>query len=244
MKIAAIYKWARNPEAATVRADGAVDWRGAKMVAGEDDPAALDAAKNIAENTNGQIVGITIGDGDASWVLARGVKETFSITDVPALHDQAATAKVLAAAIKKVGDVDVVAIGDPQAYSGVPATLAAALGYPVLLGLSTAKVDGNKIVATRKVGNDEKIITVSAPVVLAFAAEAEEKKVPGMKEMLMARKRPVTKLTMADLGVSTDDNIQSLGSHAPEEKHAHIFEGEPEEAVKQLVETLRKEGVL
>lgn len=244
MKIAVIYKWARDPEAATVRADGSVDWRGAKMMAGEDDPAALDAAKKMAETSNAQITGITIGDGDASWILARGVQETMSITDAPNLNDQAATAKILAAAVKKVGDVDVVAIGDPQPYSGVPTALAGELGYPVLLGLSTAKVEGDKIVATRKVGNEEKIITLTTPVVLAFAAESEEKKVPGMKEMLMARKRPITKLSIADLGLATDDHIKSLGSRAPEEKHARIFEGEPAEAAKQLVETLRKEGVL
>jgi hypothetical protein len=43
------------------------------MTAGEDDPAALAAATRIAADSAGEVVGLTIGDGDASWALARGV---------------------------------------------------------------------------------------------------------------------------------------------------------------------------
>ncbi|NLP59260.1 electron transfer flavoprotein subunit alpha [Lutibacter sp. B1] len=245
MKIAVIYKWARDPEAASVRADGSIDWRGAKMMAGEDDPAALDAAKTIAEGSVAQIIGITIGDGDASWILARGVNETLSVIDAPSLSDQAITGEILASAVNKLGDIDVVAIGDPHSYSGVPVTLAGTLGWPALMGLTTAKTEEGKIIATKKNGNEEKQITISTPVVLGFVAESEEKKVPGMKEKLMARKRPITKITISDLGLSSiKDRINIDSSRVPEEKQAHLFEGEPSNAVGQLVETLRKEGVL
>lgn len=244
MKIAMIYKWARDPEAATVRNDGSVDWRGAKMVAGEDDPAALDAAKLIAEGAGAEIVGLTIGDGDASWVLARGVKETFSVTDVPNLIDQATTGKILSSTVKKLADVDVVVIGDSQAYSAVSVSLAGDLGWPTVMGLTSAKVEGNKIIATRNIGSEEQTITLTAPVVLGFVAESEEKSTPGMKEMLMARKRPVNNISLSDLNIKADERINSRGSRAPEVKHAYLFDGAPLDAVTKLVETLRKEGVL
>lgn len=244
MKIAMIYKWARDPEAATVKNDGSVDWRGAKMVAGEDDPAALDAAKAIAEGSGAEIVGLCIGDGDASWILARGVQSTFSVSDVPNLMDQATTGKILAAAVQKMADVDVVVIGDTQAYSAVGISLAGALDWPCVMGLSSAKAQGDTIIATRHVGSEEQTITLKAPVVLGFVAEAEEKNIPGMKEMLMARKRPVTTLSLADLPVNAVERITSRGSRAPEVKHAQLFEGTPLEAANKLVETLRKEGVL
>ena len=244
MKIVMIYKWARDPEAATVRSDGSVDWRGAKMVAGEDDPAALDAAKSIAEGSNAEIVGLSIGDGDASWILARGVQSTFSVSDVPNLMDQATTGKILAAAVQKLSDVDVVVMGDAQAYSAVAISLAGALNWPCVMGLSSAKAVGNQIIATRNIGSDVQTISVSAPVVLGFVAESEEKTIPGMKEMLMARKRPVTTLSLADLPVNAVERITSRGSRAPEVKHAQLFEGTPLEAATKLVETLRKEGAL
>lgn len=244
MKIAVIYKWARDPEAAAVRSDGSVDWRGAKMTAGEDDPAALDAAKSLAADAGAELVGITAGDGDASWALARGVQTAYSITDLPALTDQSRTGQVLAAAVRQIGDVDVVAVGDAQQYSGVPVALAGALGWPVLLGLTSAAVAGDQIVATRRAGSGQARLTVSAPVVLGFAAEAEEKKAPGMKELLMARKRPVSKLAMADLGLDATERVISQGTRVPEEKQARVFQGEPAQTAKQLVDALRAEGVL
>lgn len=244
MKIAMIYKWARDPESATVRSDGSVDWRGAKMVAGEDDPAALEVAKNIAEALNGEITGITIGDGDASWILARGIKETTSVCDVSSFVDQVTTGRVLASAVKSAEDIDVVVIGDPQAYSAVPTSLAGALGWQCVVGLTDVKVEGDKIVGMRSVGNEVHTITVSTPVVLGIVAESEEKKTPGMKEMLMARKRPVNKIKLADLNIEASERIESRGSHAPKVKHAHLFEGEVSDSTKQLIETLKKEGVL
>jgi hypothetical protein len=47
MKTVAIDKWARDPEDSAVCADGSVDWHGAKMAAGDDDPAAIAGARTI-----------------------------------------------------------------------------------------------------------------------------------------------------------------------------------------------------
>ncbi len=242
MKTVIVYKWARNAEDAAVRSDGSVDWRNAKMTAGEDDFAALDAAKAIAGNS--QIVGLTIGDGDASWVLARGVKETVSITDAPKLIDNASTASILAAAIKQIGDADVVAIGDSGEYCGVPVVLAGMLGWPVLTNVSSACTVDGKVQITRKHGNSVHTLTVATPVVIAVKAASPEKKIPGMKEQLMARKRPVNKLTLADINAGSDDRLLSEGTRLPETTAARVFEGEPEVAVAQLVNALREEGVL
>lgn len=244
MKIATIYKWAKDPESASVRADGSVDWRGAKMTAGEDDPAALDGAKEIAKGANAQITGITIGDGDASWILARGVEQTISIGDAQSLTDQMATAKILAKAVQKLGDIDVVTIGDAQSYSGVPVALAGELGWSAIMGVNDAKFEDGKIIASRKVGSDIQEISLSTPVVLGFAAQGEEKKVPGMKEKLMARKRPTTKMSLTDIGATNDDNISSRGSRAPELKYAKLFDGEANEAVAKLIDALKSDGVL
>ena len=147
MKTVVIYKWARDPEDAAVRSDGSVDWRGAKRAAGEDDPAVIAAGRAIAEAAGGTLVGLTIGDGDASWALARGVAETVSVPDAPNLADTMATAGVLAAAIRSIGEVDVVVIGDAEAYPGVAAGVAAGLGWPVVLGVTSATFDGGRLVA-------------------------------------------------------------------------------------------------
>ena len=244
MKIAIVYKWARDPEAAIVRSDGSVDYRGAKMTAGEDDHAALSAAKTIVEGLGGDLIGLSMGDGDASWALARGVKETYSVSDAPNLADQVLSGKILAAAVSKISNIDVVVIGDAQAYPAVAASLAAALGYEAVMGITDVKVENGKIIATRTLGSQEQSIAVNAPVVLGVVAQSEEKGAPGMKEMLMARKRQVGVISLAELGVNTQERLSLKSSREPQIKHAKLFDGSADEAASKLLEALKKEGVL
>ncbi len=242
MKTVIIYKWARNAEDAAVRNDGSVDWRNAKMTAGEDDFAALEAAKAIAED--GELVGLTLGDGDASWALARGVQQATSITDAPNLVDNASTAAVIAAAIQQIGGVDAVVIGDSEQYAGVPVALSGLLNWPAVAHVSSASAIDGRVWIVRKQGTNEQTISIAVPAVIAVTAASAEKKTPGMKEQLAARKRPITKLTVAAIGASTDDKALSKGTRLPETTAARIFAGDPAAAAAQLVAALRGEGVL
>lgn len=242
MKTVIVYKWARNIEDAAVRNDGSIDWRNAKMTPGEDDFAALDAAKAVAGDD--ELVGLTIGDGDASWALARGVAATTSITDAPKLADNLATAQILAAGVRKIGGVEMVLIGDAEGYGGVPVALAGLLGWPVLTGVETAELVNGRVQVRRKLGAKIETISLSSPAVIAVSATSPEKNIPGMKEQLMARKRPVTKLTMADVEADAAEKASVQASRLPEVSAASLFDGEPEAAAAQLVSALREEGVL
>jgi electron transfer flavoprotein beta subunit len=244
VKTVIVYKWARDPEDAAVRSDGSIDWRGAKMTAGEDDPAAVAVGRAIAEGSGSSVVGLTIGDGDASWALARGVEQAVSVPDAPSLADNAATAGMLAAAIRSIGEVDLVVIGDAEAYPGVPASLAGALGWPALLGVSTATFADGRLLATRRVGDHEQTVSLGLPAVLGVSAASPEKQVPGMKEVLAARKRPITTVPLDTLGIGPLQRLELLRTRAPEVGSARIFEGGPASAAQQLVAALRADGVI
>jgi len=243
MKVVIVYTWARDGANAAVRADGTVDWRGAKMTAGEDDPAALAVAKRLAEGSGGTVVGLTIGDGDASWALARGVGETFSVTDAPPLADNAATARIIAAAVERIGDVDVVVMGDSKQDPGVAPAVAGYLGWTALAGLVSAAVVDGRVAAVRRSATEQQTIRVAPPVLLGVAAEADVDTMPGMKELLAARKRPRTTWSMADLGLAVGD-VRSTGTRKPEAAAATLFEGDPSTSAAQLVAALRADGVL
>jgi electron transfer flavoprotein beta subunit len=244
VKIVVAFKWARDPEDAAVRSDGSVDWRGAKMTVGEDDPAAVAAGRAIAAASGGSAVGLTIGDGDASWALARGIEQVVAVPDAPSLVDNAATAGLLAAAIRWIGEAGMVVIGDAEAYPGVPAALAGVLGWPAVLGVSTATFADGRLVATRRIGDHEQTVSLAPPAVLAVAAASAEKQAPGMKEVLAARKRPITVVSLADLGIGQLDGLESRGTRVPEAGSARIFEGSPVSTARQLVAALRADGVL
>jgi electron transfer flavoprotein beta subunit len=244
MKIVVAYKWARDPEDATVRNDGSVDWRGAKMAAGEDDPAAVAVARAVAAAAGCSVMGLTVGDGDASWAMARGVEQVVAVPEAPSLADNAATAGLLAAAIRWIGEVDLVVIGDAEAYPGVPAALAGVLGWPALLGASTATFADGRLVATRRADDREQTLSLGLPTVLAVAAVSAEKHAPGMKEVLAARKRPITTLSLPDLGACPVDRLEFRGTRVPELGSARIFEGSPASTAGQLVAALRENDVL
>jgi electron transfer flavoprotein beta subunit len=244
MKVVVAYKWARDPQDAAVRADGSVDWRGAKMAAGEDDPAAVAVARAIAAAAGGSVEGLTIGDGDASWALARGVERVLAVPEAPSLADNAATAELLAAAVRWIGDVDVVVIGDAEAYAGVPAALAGILGWPAVLGASTATFAQGRLQATRRVGDRMHTLSLGLPALVAVSAPSAEKQAPGMKEILAARRRPISVVSPADLDSGPRRPLESRGTRVPESGSARIFTGPPESTAAHLVAALREDGLL
>ena len=244
MKIVVVFKWSKNPEDARIGSDGAVDWGGARMSVSDDDPAAIQIAKELA-GSGGEIVGLTMGDGDAAWAAARGASSTAIVTDAQSSPDAVATAEVLAAGVRRIGDVDLVLIGDSAWDYGVPVALAGQLGWSALAGVSSAKIDGDRLCATRKLGDATQLVEVARPAVLAVSASRAEKDPPGMKEVLAARKKPQTKVTLSDLGVKRNGNLVSLGTKLPDTPAAKIINGtDPAAAAAQLVAALHTEGVL
>lgn len=236
------YTWARDPGNATVRDDGTVDWRDTRTVAGDDDPAAMAVGLQIAGG--GDLVGLTLGEGDASWGLARGAARALQVTDAPTSSDDAATAALLAAGVRSIGDAEVVVVGDSERHPGVAATLAGLLGWPALLGVTTATLVEGRLNVVRTAGDVEETVSVPVPAVLGVAAASAESRVPGMKELLAARKRPVAKTTVAELGVAEKAAPELRGSHRPEHEGARVFTGDPAQVAGELVAALRADGVL
>lgn len=237
------YAWARDAAGALIRSDGTVDWRSTRMSAGEDDHAAIAVARDLAEARGDEVVGVTIGNGDASWALARGVARAVSVPDAPALDDEAATAAVLAAAVRTVPGADVVVVGDAEEHPLVAAALAGLLGWPAVLGATSAKSGPEGIEVVRRSGDTDDVLTVTPPVVLGVRAASAEAHAPGMKELLAARKRPVERHGVAELGVTPPAPLTELGTRLPDRTGAQMFTDEPKAAARALVAALRAAGV-
>src|ERR1035438_4344287 len=119
MKIVVAYKWAPNPQDASVGVDGIVDWSRAKSGISEYDPVAIELARRLADATGGEVIGLTAGPTrvDASLArkaaLSRGFDRAVIVAD-DALEGAGTTelAAVLAAAVRHIGEVDLVITGD------------------------------------------------------------------------------------------------------------------------------------
>ncbi|HEX7660917.1 MAG TPA: hypothetical protein VF444_15705 [Pseudonocardiaceae bacterium] len=260
MKIVAAYKWTADPQEAQVAADGRVDLSRARPVVSGYDAVAIEVGSRLAKD-GGELVGASVG-GPATaspiavkTALARGLDRTVVVAD-DAVDGAgtAAAARVLAAVVQHIGDVDVVLTGDCSidvAARMVPAVLAGVLGWPALTDVTAVEpmADGTLRVE-RVVPEGVQVLAVQTPAVIAVATDAAVPRVPGMKDVLAAGRKPVEKLDLAALGVEPTELTALAGTvraraqaeRAVRKQHV-IDTADPAVAAAELVDTLREAGV-
>jgi len=176
------------------------------------DEFALEEALLTRENYDGDIIAISMGPEKASDVLrnalALTVNEVHRLTDDAfAGSDTYATACVLAAAIKKIGDVDVVFCGK-QSTDGntgvVGAELAAILGYSQLTYVSKVRqIDAanKKIVIERAIEGGTEVIEAKLPAVISVIKGINEPRLPNLMGIRKAAKIEIPAWNADDLGI-------------------------------------------
>ena len=240
MTSVAIFKWAMNPHDERIGSDGQIKWLAERPEAGDDDYAAVQAARDAAPDA--ELVGLTMASGDMAFAAARGAERTVAIEGVSILSQPTEVASALANAIKGMGDVSLVSIGDAVWSPMVPSLLAAELGWPCILAVDAVRPEGDALVVTRRFGAGTQDVAVSGPVVLAVAARREEGAKPGMRQVLQARKKPVDTVPASFGDVQT---FEAIGVHEPTAQASKLYDGaDPAAAVAQLVSALQSEGVL
>lgn len=256
MRIVVAYKWAANPADATVTPDGVIDWSRAKAGLSEYDPVAIEVGRGLADATGSELVGLTVGTPSAGSTLARkaalsrGLDRLVVVTgeDIDLL-DVSRTAALLAAAVRRMGGVDLVVTGGSSvdvAANIVPALLGGRLGWPVLNDVGQVRADGDAVLVTRSLPTGEQELRCATPAVLSVATDAATARVPGMKDILAAGKRPVDDLGVESLDVvaAHPEVIGRSRPHLTARKGRRIDAADPDAAARQLVDALRADGVL
>lgn len=197
------------------------------------------------------------GDGEVSLVsmapneevsglrtaLAMGAAKAVLVSD-PSLAgaDALTTAKVLAAATKRLGDADLIIAGTESSdgYTGtVPEQMAEVLGLPSVTFAKTVEVaDGTlKVNRQTEAGYDE--VTCSLPAVVTVTAGVVEPRYPSFKGIMSAKSKPVENVTAADLGVAPVSWAQQIVSveDAPSRDAGDIIEDDGE-SFNKIVEFL------
>jgi electron transfer flavoprotein beta subunit len=189
--------------------DHTLDRESADAVLDEINERAVEEALVIKEAHDGEVTVLTVGPDRATdairKALSMGADKAVHVVD-DSLHgsDLLQTAKVLAAAIQKVGDVDLVIAGN-EASDGqggaVPAVIAEILGYPQLTHARKVELDGSTVRVTRETDEGLTHLEASLPVVLSVSEKINEPRYPSFKGIMAAKKKPVESLSVADLSV-------------------------------------------
>ena len=185
--------------------------RGGKLILDDSDAYGVEMALQLATAAGGGEVSIVsmAPNGEMSGMrtaLAIGAARGVLVSD-PALagSDALTTAKVLAAAIQKVGmpDLVITATESTDGYTGtVPEQIAEVLGLPSVTFAKKVKVEGTtlKIDRQTEAGYDE--VECPLPALVSVTAGVVEPRYPSFKGIMDAKKKPIDTLTAADLGVS------------------------------------------
>jgi electron transfer flavoprotein beta subunit len=258
MRIVVAYKWTCDPEEATVRADGTVDWSRAKPGISAYDPVAIELARGLAQATGAELIGVTAGGKGVGAAIASKAALSRGLDRVVIIEDESLTdagrsglAAVLAEAIRHIGEVDLVITGDSSvdvAAKMVPTVLAGELGWPAVAEVTAASAQGGTLRVERAVPGGTQVLEISGPAVLAAAADAAVPHVPGMKDLLAAGKKPVEHLELAALNVPERGAVMTVtGRSRPDRKarKGQIFDTtDPAAAAAELVTALRGAGAL
>lgn len=251
MTIVVAYKYAANPQDAALSADGRIDWSRAKEAISDYDPVAIQVARGLSGD--GEVVGITVGTSSAASSLAkkaalsRGLDRAVIVADDQS-RDWSPTkvGAILAGLVRRIEGADIVLTGDASIDEGaqlMPALIAGHLGWPCFLQVSAVTKTGEGWRLVQDYPEGRRTVEITGPVVVGVATDAAEAKVPGMKDILAAGKKPAEVVPLADLDFA-DSPLEITGHAQPEQKarRNEVFTGE--QAPAKLVSVLRSAGLV
>lgn len=223
--------------------NGIVNWDdpgGKPNVVNPWDEYAVEEAIRVMEN-HGATAAVALSMGDEAaeealkTCLAMGCTEAVLVDDpIFAGSDTLGTARILAAAIDKVGEVQVALFGK-LAIDGdtgsTPVQVARKLGWTPLTYVSaiTALGDG-KITVERLTDDGKETVTANLPVVVSVVKEINEPRYPSFMGIRKASKAVIPHWSAADLAVGG-----SVGAGAAQADWSNVYAIPPREGSVEII---------
>jgi len=208
-----------------------------------------------------EIIAISIGDTETKSTLMRclalGADRGILLEDEKFQgSDTFATSNILAAAIKKIGDYNIIFCGNSSFDTGtgqIGPELAAILDIPqVTFVESVENVENGMVKLKAQTDDGYKIIEAQLPLVIAgIPPSSFQSSIPPLPKILAARKKPFEVWKAEDI----EGNKSKFGSEGslikiiklykpPKRDQGIIITDEPNTAVEKLIELLGKDKVI
>jgi electron transfer flavoprotein beta subunit len=245
-----------------VDASGKVSWDdpgGKPNVMNPWDEYAVEEAIRLQEKNGGDAIVLTMGTADSQEALktclAMGCTEAVLVSD-PAFEgvDTLGTARVLAAAIQKMGDVQIAFFGKQAIDGDTGQTIvqtAHKLGWtPLTFVAHIQELDlaGGTITVERLVEEGKEVVKAKLPVVISVVKEINEPRYPSFMGIRKANKAVIPTWSAADLGVNpsaSKANWSKVYNLPARETKVEMITGDSvEEQARKLVDRLFEEKVI
>lgn len=232
-----------------IAADGrSIDVSAVQWIMAPYDEIAVEKALQLKEAAGGGTVTVVcVGPPEASkelrTALAMGADAAVHVVSRDAGLDASATAKALADAIrgrtfdailcgKQATDEDDAAVGP---------MLAALLGLPCVAFVTSIEIAAGKATVKREIDGEAEILEVDLPAVLSAQKGLAEPRLPGLKGIMAAKKKPLEEKPLPAGASATAVRALAL----PPGRKACVKVPPTAEGIRSLLSTLRTErGVL
>jgi electron transfer flavoprotein beta subunit len=230
-----------DPSTNTLKRDG-------KLILDESDSYGVEMALQLVTAAGGGEVSlVSMAPNDETsglrTALAMGAAKAVLVSDATlAGADALTTAKVLAAASKKLGDVDLIIAGTESSdgYTGtVPEQMAEVLGLPSITFAKSIEISDGTLKVDRQTESGYDEVTCSLPAVVSVTAGVVEPRYPSFKGIMAAKSKPVETVTAGDLGIESVSWAQQIVSveDAPAREAGEVIEDDGE-TFNKIVEFL------
>ena len=256
MKLITCVKTTPDTTAAVKVENGKVNWGDAPLVINPWDEFAVEAALRLKEANGGTVTVVSVGGEEAKialrHALAMGADDALLISD-PALASPfpQASAHILAAAIQKVGGVDVAffgrqAIDDDSGTT--PAQAARLLGWPALTLASVIKVDGGSLRVERAIEEGRQVVNAKIPAIISVVKDIGEARFPSFMGIRKASKAEIPVWSLSDLGIPAPtaviEQLELLNAPVCEVVCEFITGNNPQEIADHLADKVLGEKLL
>ena len=209
---------------------------------------ALEEAIKIREKLGGEIVAISAGSPELrktiKEALAMGADRAAIVTDFTESSPESATL-VLSRILEK-DSYDLILLGDASSddYSGQMASrVAETLDLPQITFVSEIReVSDGKITCVRDMDDYIEVVESDLPCVVSVTNEINEPRIPALKDILKASKKPVENFSLQDLGIEISRSYEIVENLAPAvDRKQEVIEGEAAEVAGKIAEIIGRE---
>ena len=216
------------------------------------DEYAVEEALRLKEKFGGDVTVISVGEDKAVTALrnclAMGADKAVLLKDGAfSGSDSLAVARILAAAIQP-RDYDLLLFGKQavgEDHCQVGPLVAEILNLPYVTSITRLEIHEKAAVAHREIEGATEVF--ECPLAAVFTAQKglNEPRYASLKGIMMAKKKPIETLSLADIGLSASDvgaegaltKIKTL-SPPPVRSEGKVIEGEPAEVARELAKFL------
>ncbi|MHA2074191.1 MAG: electron transfer flavoprotein subunit beta/FixA family protein [Candidatus Hodarchaeales archaeon] len=222
------------------------------------DKHAIEAALRIVEEKGeGKVIAVCLGSDMADKVvkeaIAMGCHEAIRIENSDAeITNFFSVAKILAAAVRKIGTYDLILFG-MQSYDFGTATMAPMVSefidLPTACWVERLTLTDGKIKVEKIIEGGTRTIELEMPAVLSIASsgEYEEPRYTSVRRIMKASKTevPVWEIDELEVGdYKPNVEFDDIESPPPRAEKCMVFDdGDPSELVGELVSTLKEKGL-